>query len=338
MRLCFFLLLLALTGNASAQDTLYMMNGTVLVGKLKDIDLAIVRFKPVDISEVTFQLDKVKTMHVQSKLLRVETVFRQTYIGYLHASKTDGMVKMVTFYDTTDLYLSTTVHVGTFGKTFWQSLNAYLGAGYSYTKSSDVGRLNFDGRLGYVKERIEAKLNASTIMTQENNEFSRDRENITLQGNYFYNSIWFSQLGLNYQRNIELGLIRRTQQGIGFGSRFLARPNMQAKCMVGYVLNQEIGTNEKESGLLSEVPLTLTYNFYRFQKPKVTIGTSQTVYFGVYQNGRIRQDGDFAVSWKIITDFSFNLTLYHNYDSRSPSTNQKALDYGVVFSLAYEIQ
>lgn len=338
MRLWFIALFLIFGQNALAQDTLYMVTGTKLVGKLRSIDLATVRFKPSDISEVTFQLDKVKTMHVESKLLRVETVFRQTYIGYLRASNVDGMVKMVTFYDTTDLFLSTTLHIGTFGNTFWQSTSAYLGAGYSYTKSSDIGRLNFDGRIGYAKERIESNLNTSFIMTQENNEFLRDRENVTLVGAYFYNTIWFNQIALNYQRNLELGLVSRYQQGLGIGSRFLTLQNMQAKCVVGYVLNQEKGTDGRESGILSEVPIALLYNFYRFEKPKITISTAQAVYFGVNQSGRIRQDGDFKVSWKIITDFSFNLNLYHSYDSRSPTTQQKALDYGVVFSLGYEFQ
>lgn len=338
MRLWFAVLLVILAKIALAQDTLYMVTGTKLVGKLRSIDLASVRFKPTDISEVTFQLDKVKTMHVESKLLRVETVFRQTFIGYLRASEIDGMVKMVTFYDTTDLFLSNTLHIGTFGNTFWQSTSAYLGAGYSYTKSSDIGRLNFDSRLGYAKEHIEANLTTSFIMTQENNEFLRDRENVSLVGGYFYNTVWFNQAILNYQRNLELGLISRYQEGLGFGSRFLTLKNMQAKCIVGYVLNQEKGTDGSESGVLSEVPIALVYNFYRFQKPKITIGATQAIYFGVNQSGRIRQDGDFKIAWKIITDFSFNLSLYHSYDSRSPSTSQKALDYGVVFSLGYEFQ
>jgi hypothetical protein len=315
-----------------------MVNGTVLVGKLRSIDLAIVRFKPADISEVTFQLDKVKTMHVQSKLLRVETMFRETYIGYLRPSPVEGMVKMVTFYDTTDLALSTTIHIGTFGNTFWKSTFAYFGAGYSYTKSSDIGRLNFDGKISYVKEHIEAKINASTIMTQEDDVFIRDRENVISQVSYFYDAVWFNQVGLNYQRNLELGLVKRVQQAVGVGARFLAKPNMQAKCAVGYVLNQETGTDGRESGVLSEIPVAITYNFYRFEKPKISVGISQGVFFGVNQSGRIRQDGELSVAWKIITDFSLSMNLYHNYDSRSPTTKTAALDYGIVFTLGYEFQ
>jgi hypothetical protein len=320
---------------AKAQDTLYFWNNTRLVGKFRNIDVGTVKFKITDIAEVTFQLDKVKTMHITSKALRVETIFRKSFVGYVIPSPTDGAIRILTTTDTTDIFMSTVLKASAFGNAFWSSLSGYVSSGYSYTRSSDVGRFNLDGRVLYTNKKIETGLQGSTIMTQEEGTFTRDKEDLTLQCSYFYNPSWYTQLLLNYQRNLELGLTRRYQEGGGIGNRILATKSMQAKLLTGYLINQEVGTGEGRSGILSEIPIILTYNFYHFAKPKINISTYQAIFFGVNQNGRIRQDGKLTVIWKFFSDFSYNVSFYHNYDSQPPSSSSAALDYGIVFSLAY---
>jgi hypothetical protein len=339
MRYLIYVFFTLLVCNACAQDTLYLNSGSVLAGKFKTADLGTVSFDIKDAGIVSIQLEKIKTIHVESKLLKVETMFKQTLIGYLHYHNNPGMVWFYSYTDTIPLFLTTVVSAVAFDKSFLNAINAYVGAGYSYTRSSDVGRLNLDARLNYTLQKIDANFVTSFIATQENsNTFVRDRENISLTGNYYYTNMWFNQASLNYQRNLQLGLIRRTQQGISIGNRFFTRTNMQAKFLVGYAINQETNTEGFNSGTLSEIPISLLYNFYRFDKPKFILSISEIGYVGINQSGRIRQDGDMKLTWKFWGDFSLTANIYHNYDSRPPVTGKPNLDYGLVFTAGYEFK
>jgi len=68
----------------------------------------------------------------------------------------------------------------------------------------------------------------------------------------------------------------------------------------------------------------------------MTLSMAQSLYGGLTELGRFRQDGQISLSWKIITDFSFSIKLYDNYDNRPPGENAAKVDYGVVFGLSYK--
>jgi hypothetical protein len=318
------------------QDTLFLNNHSVLVGKLKKIDLATITFKANDITTFTIELDKLKTLHVSSKLLRIETIFKTVHIGHLLSGKERGTARVASFLDTIDISLASIVSLNTIGNNFWDATSGHIGAGYSYTRSSDIGRFNFDGNIKYAKKSIETSLTGSAIMTQEKGAFTRDREDLMLQGSYYYSPAWYNQLFVNYQRNLELNLIRRLQQGAAFGNRFLMRSNMQANLVTGVVINQELSTEGVSSGTLTEIPVGVSYNFYKYSKPKFILSFVQVVYFGVDQQGRIRQDGKTKLTWKPFTDFSLSADVYNNYDSNPPGGTGPSLDYGVVFNIGYD--
>ncbi len=336
MRLFAVLFLLLTSLGLRGQDTLFLNNHSILVGKLKKIDLATITFKANDITTFTIELDKLKTLHVSSKLLRIETIFKQVHIGHLLSGKEPGTTRVASFLDTTAISLASIISLTTIGNHFWDATTGHIGAGYSYTRTSGIGRFNVDGNMKYIKKHIESGLTGSAIATQENETFTRDREEMTLQGSYYYSPIWYNQLFVNYQRNLELNLIRRLQQGVGFGSRFLMRSNMQANLVTGFVINQELSTEGVSSGTLSEVPLGINYNYYKYSKPKFVLSFVQIVYFGIQQSGRIRQDGKTKLTWKPFTDFSLGMDVYNNYDSSPPGSTSASLDYGIVFNVGYD--
>ena len=68
----------------------------------------------------------------------------------------------------------------------------------------------------------------------------------------------------------------------------------------------------------------------------MTVNIKEDIFFGITNKGRIRQDGQFSVNWKIFSDFYVNLKFYHNYDNQPPGENAEKLDYGVVFGLSYK--
>lgn len=340
MQKALLLLLVALNavfwGNseARAQDTLYLNNKSVLVGKFKGLSQGRIRFKINDASEVNVEIEKVKTLYVVTYVLEIETLQGTNFIGYFDVSDS-GRVHIVNIIDTLDISFKDITQVTTFSHNFWDALTASVGAGYSYTKSSEVGRFNFDGKANYTNEHFRFALSSSFIVTQDSTSFVRDREQVQLTTSYYYTPRFFNAAILNYQRNLQLGLLVRTQQGVVVGGRLLSGQKMQLSNILGLVVNQETNTSGSSSGLLYEIPLALTYDFYSNSMPDVRFSIKETVFFGVAQNGRIRQDGESSISWDFLADFTLKTSVYHNYDSNPPQSTGSNLDYGLVFGLSY---
>jgi hypothetical protein len=111
---------------------------------------------------------------------------------------------------------------------------------------------------------------------------------------------------------------------------------MRGKLLTGIVFNQEKSVEGVISPTQIDVPVLFNFNFFRFSRPDMTVNLREDLFIGVTQKGRIRQDGQFSINWKIFSDFYINLKFYHNYDNQPPGENAEKIDYGAVFGLTYK--
>jgi hypothetical protein len=335
----FTAILLLVAGNRAKsqqlKDTVFFNNGSVVVGKVKTIALGIISFKPDDANEIKVQLRKLKTIFTTSRLYRLETIEHEIYYTSILPSKTPGYVIANGSRDSIEIKLIDISGLMPMENAFLKKLTASIGAGYTYTRSSALGRLNLDGDVKYLAKDLELTLTASTIATIDSSTYRRDRENVLLQLNYFFSKRWFAVGLFNYQRNLELGIQRRFQQGVGLGNKFMLKNNTSAWAIGGYVLNREKGIEVRNAKTLSELFTQLQFNFFRFSKPALDLNLRQTLYIGLAQNGRIRNDGQSILSWEIIDDLKLQVSLYNSYDSDPPVTSNRKLDYGYVFGINF---
>lgn len=319
----------------SLKDTLYFNNGSVIVGKVKSIALGMITFKPDDANEIRVQLRKLKTIHTMSRLYRLETVKHTVYYAYMAPDSEPGYVRLEGPADTPRIHLRDISGMMPLENSFFKKLSATFGAGYSYTRTSDLGRLNVDANAKYLAKDIEFGLTISTIATIDSATYKRDRENVTLNFNYYFSPTWFTGATLSYQRNMELGIQRRYQEGIGIGNKFIVRNRVNAWAMSGFVLNQEKSTAGTSSKTLAELFGQVQFNFFKFSKPAVDLNFRQTFFAGLGQGGRVRNDGQTTLSWEIVDDLKLNISLYNNYDSHPPVADSRKFDYGYVFGVSY---
>jgi hypothetical protein len=234
-----------------------------------------------------------------------------------------------------EIKLSNITTLSYYGQNWKLSLRGSLGAGYSYTKSSGIGRLNLSGRLKYVNRKTELELTGNTIITTDSTGTYRERENLELSDNYLINYNFYAGVFLRYQRSIELGLLRRWQEGAGLGYKFMQRKHSIGKSITGLVVNQETNFDYQRKNSLEWV-VQAGYDFFSFSKPNFSLSTTQTMYTSFTQKGRIRFDGDIKINWELISDFDLSFDFYHNYDKKSPATNTAKSDYGFVAGLNYK--
>lgn len=316
------------------KDTLFFVNGSMVVGEVKGIKVGVLTFDPDDANNITVQLRKIRSLVAISKVFRVETINHEAYFGRLRRVAKPNHVLMEGEEDSVIINLEDISILYPFKNAFLQRFSGSVQLGFDFTKSSGLGRLNYDGKLNYTARKEEISFSTSGIYTLSDSSFSRDREDITLKYNHYFSPSWFATVLFGYQRNLELGLERRYQEGLGVGSKFITSKHVYAWTRGGLALNQERSTENVNSGTLAELFVQLQFNFFRFTKPEVSLSMAQAVFYSLSQSGRIRNDGQTDLNWEIIKDLRLTFTFYNNYDSRPPNEGSQKFDFGTVLGVS----
>ncbi|MEN9684602.1 MAG: hypothetical protein RLZZ28_388, partial [Bacteroidota bacterium] len=219
---------------------------------------------------------------------------------------------------------------------FWKRLSGNASLGYSYSRSSNIGRLNFDANVKFKAKNVEVNNGFSTILTSDGTNWYTERANAQTMASYLFTSRLTAFSLFNYQKNLELGIQRRFQEGLGVGYKLLVKSILQASAMTGIVVNQEKSTSGNSISGLYELPILFQFQLYKFTNPNITINLSQTGYVGITQKGRFREDGQLSVNWEIISDMNVGFTFYNNYDNQPPVQSSRKTDYSIAFTLGYK--
>ena len=333
--LLLLLLLSCLRGAGQAKDSIFLYNGQVLVGKVLAASLGIIIIDDVDFRNTNVKMYKIKRLTTQQRF-RIETDDKHIYYGGLKASPDPGRVIIIPDDGSDTLYIDITAInvILPQDKRLFTGLDGKISAGFSYTKSSDVGQVNLSATVYNSLRKLEYRLSASENASIDSSEFSRDREDISLNVGYNIGGTWSAVVGASYQRNLELSIARRYQEILGAGNKLIVRRHIQLFAVSGITFNQEKSTEGESSGLLLEIPLVTRFDFFKFKDPNMQISATNSAYFSVTQKGRIRLEGNYNFAWQIITDFNLNINPYFNFDNQPPSSGSD-FDYGLVISLSY---
>jgi hypothetical protein len=339
LRLTIIFLLFCLGGFGQVKDTLkdtvYFLNNTMLAGELKKIRLGKIDFNGDNVGDVNIKYDRIKTISANTHFYIVETIKNEFLYGYIKRSDSPGCIVISSLAGDTTIKLINVASLSFYGRNWKDALTGVIGAGYSYTKSSDIGRLNMNASLNYYKKKLELAFTGDVIVTTDSIKTYKERENFGLSGSYVIYKSWFGGGAFNYQSNYQLGLKSRWQEVAGVGRKFLQGSHSVGKAATGIVVNEEQNL-DNVSNTYTEALLQASYNFFSFSKPNISLSCTQSVYFSLSQKGRTRYDGDVNINWELIEDFSLDLSFFHNYDSKSPGTNTAKLDYGMVMGLNYK--
>ena len=338
MKYVFFLTVFLYAMDMYAQktkDTLYFLNKSKITGEIKRIKLGVVTFDPDDANVITVQLQKIKTIAALIGIFRIETIEHQVYFGSMIPADKAGFITILSGADTFSLPVEQISHVYPFKNHFKQRFSGSASAGFDFTRSSGIGRINYDGKLNYMAKAVEINFSVAGIYSLTDTTFSRDREDISVKNNYYFNTTWFGTLLFKYQRNLELGLQRRFQQGLGAGNKFITNKHVYAWTRSGMVLNQEKNNENDISGTLVELFSQLEFNFFKFTKPEISFNITESFYYSLSQAGRFRNDAQANLNWEIIKDLKLTISAYYNYDNQPPSEDSRKFDVGTVFTIGY---
>ncbi len=318
------------------KDSIILYNGQVLIGAVQGASLGAISIDDIDLKMQSIKLFKIRKLKILERF-KIETVERKILYGTISPSSRDGWVDIHSADSTvTTIHVTKLYQLISMDNNFLTRLNGNVSAGFSFTKSSSIGQLNFSANVQYATKLFNYTLNASSIGSLDSGQFSRDNENLQLQVSYDLSPTWFVASAGQYQRNLELSISRRLLFMCGPGNKVFIRKNWRLLAGTGITLSQELSTEGVASGLLVEVPVIFQFNFYQFHHPDIQISSIQSVYFSLSQAGRIRYDGNTTFSWQLIRYFYLNISPYSNYDSKPPAGSGSNFDFGIVVGLSYK--
>ena len=329
------LIILPFSGIAQVADSLFFKNGDLLIGELKSISLGRVKFDDDNMDVLSIKVTQIRTIKATTHIFRLETITGDIYYTPLQA----GSTGKIQFYIDTVLQEIRLEDIGNLvplkGKT-GALLQGNTSIGYSYAKSTGIGQFNSDLNLEYLTRKFDFSFNGSAIVNQTDSSVQLDNATAGLFNSYLFTPVWEASVFFSYQRNLEQGLKRRYQEGLGGGCNFISTAHMRSKLITGIVFSQEKSVEEVSSPTQIDIPVILNFNFFRFSKPDMTVNIKEDLFLGITKKGRIRQNGQFSITWKLFSDFHVNMKFYHNYDNQPPGVNSEELDYGTSFGLTYK--
>jgi len=321
--------------HSQERDSIYLFNGQVLIGNIKNAQLGALTIDDRDLRFVTIKMYKIKTINAAHRF-KIETHEKELIYGILKRGSKDGWVKIhLDDGEIREMPILDLNEIIALEKKFFTRIDGNFSLGFSYTKSKDLGQLNLSSYARYIGEKTEYQLSISSISSIDSGVFSRDRGNADLFAGYNLSATWLVAAGIEYERNLELSISRRFQEFIGGGNKVILKKDLQLVILSGITFNQERSTSGTESGLLLELPITTRFNFYKYRKPNLQVSFFQTFYFGLTQKERRRYDANLNFSYELVKDFYITLNPYASYDNQPPE-GDITFDYGTAFSITYK--
>jgi hypothetical protein len=329
------LLIFGIRLTAQEKDSIYLYNGQVFIGDVKGGQMGEITIDDVDMKLLQIKQYKMKRFST-AKRCKIETQEKEVYFGVIDPSTKPGWIILrLDQGDTVEMPITAISLLIALRKNFFAQLEGNFSAGFSYAKSSDLGQLNFSTRIWYATEKWQYQLAAQMIGSIDSSKYSRDREDASVFVSRTITNSWFAATSVSYQRNLELSIARRYQELVGGGNKLFVRRDWQLLAISGLSFNQERRTDGTSSGLLLEIPVTLRFNFFKYRQPNMQISTSQTAFFSLSQQGRIRFDSNLNFAWELYKSFWITFNPYASFDNQALD-NSSNFDYGSAISLSYK--
>lgn len=332
------LLLLMLPGMyciSQEKDTLYLFNGQILIGDIKNARLGILTIDETDLKLINIKFYKIKYLKAVQAIFRIETNTKRVYFSTLNKTDLPGVVQINDGNQTVHIALTDIAELVAIQKGFFKRLDGTAGLGFSYTKSSEIGQLTLNSKIYFATRKIDYQLLVSAIYSIDSSSFSRDNESVQLFGSYSISSTWFAAAQITYQRNLELSLSSRFQELAGAGNKLILERNLELFALSGLSFGQEHSTLGTQTVSL-EIPFMLRFDYFKYKEPNLQLNVYQTLYVSLSQSGRIRYDGSASINYELIHNFYLGLNFYTYFDSRPPEVNSSKVDYGTALTISYK--
>ncbi len=307
-------------------DKVYLINGDILTGEIKNMKLA----------KLSFDLDGPGTISIKWEKvigIRSNQIFEiMMKTGTVHVGPLDS-----SFFAQNHIKIDDIVELETIRDRFIRRLSGDVSLGFNYTKSSKILQFNFGGSVTYRVPKLEIGIAVNSFITDRAGDTAiTKKQDVTLNTiKYFGHQLFFGG-NLGWQQNTELGLANRFLFSAGVGKVLLSDNHNRLLTGVGASINEEESIESKSYVSNLEALAEIMYKRFYYSTPKMYIDASFYVYPSLSDWGRVRMEFDVTNSFELFKDFFLGLNLYDNFDNRPPKGATSINDYGINITVGFE--
>jgi len=339
-------------GQVDDEDTIIFENGDRLTGEVKRLDRGRLYFETDATGTIPIEWDNVAYL-TSSQLFEIEMQSGLLFLGTVTNGDESYQIRVTARGETVDVPMIEVISLTAIEQTVVGGLDIDVDLGYSFTKASELARLNVNTEVSYRRERNGFRLSLETVLTDELIQVtdenmvveeiheSSKRQNLNFSYDRHFDNRWFATGLMGFERNDELGLDLRTSFG-GARGRFLAQTNRHTLSLLGGLVltREEIdGENQPPGAELTldgvEAMGGIRADWFRYDEPEFDFSMEFILFPSLTESGRIRGELDTSIRWEIVSDFFWGFTLYHSYDSEPQGVDANKVDYGVTTSVGW---
>jgi hypothetical protein len=321
----FILLLFCLVGYTQKTDKVYLKNGDVVTGEIKNMKLA----------KMSFDMNGPGTISIKwEEVLRLtsEKTFEVTLEnGVVLVTKIDSL-----FFQTQNVGIQEIVEIIQIRNRFLKRLSGDANLGFNYNKSNDLMQFNFASSTTYRIPKVEANFELNAVLSRSSSDtILSKKQDATASVLRSLNKRYYLMSYLGWERNTQLGLDNRYLIA-GGGGKILFNDN-QKRLLTGGGLSynrEKFNDSNQYKGNLEALGM-VEFKRFRYTFPKINIDAQFSIFPSLSDWGRLRMNLQVNTSLEIFKDFSVGLTFYDNFDNRPSADAASKNDYGVTFNVGY---
>lgn len=321
-------------------DVIVMKNGDHLTGEIKGLSGGVL-YVSMQYILGTSSLQWSKVDHIESKqLFLVKTENGSVYTGTLSTAET-GSGRPVTLEvveapnESVQLKRAEVVEMDQTSERFWQRFNGEINTGIIYSKGNQNTQFSLSSDVAYPRERWQAAASYNSTLSTSTGATASTRNQFSLSALHLLPwEHWFYAGYGNVLQSSEQGIDLQSGAAGGIG-RFLANTNHATILLVGgfgwqrTAYSQSVisaPTQNVATGLIAGTAKLFWFN-------KTNLDVTGAVFPAISQPGRVFSMLNVTYYIKLVSNLSWNVSFYGNWDSRPPPTFSGS-DYGTSSGLS----
>ncbi len=330
----FLLTCMHLTAMAAPKtDVVRLKNGDRVTGEIKSLLKGQLELSTDHMGTILIEWDQVDEV-LSNTGQSIELTDGTRFFGTLQKPDAHSFVRINTMEGAVGVASDDIIYMYPVEASFWDRLDISARVGFSWDKSSMVGKysVGLDGK--WRDPKSIARANFQTDITTQERIDDSQRTVFNLNHMRFLQNKRFRGLFGNLESNNELGIELRTVAGAGYGWIPMRSQRTLLTLMAGLAINRE-HPYEGEVDAQLEAVGTLIWDYYMLSYPERNISLNFSVFPSLTDSGRYRANLDTVMKIELFKDLFFDVTAYASYDNRPVSESASHSDYGITSGLGY---
>ena len=314
-------------------DSLFMSNGDILVGELKEM-VRSVAILSTDYSDADLRLDWDKVRMVRSSsqyMVQFTDGERMTARLYSVDSAT---VLLRAAGDTSQSTLPDIVYLKSVEQDLWSRASAGIDLGYNFTKANNLQQFSVRSFLGYQTDRWMANATYNRVTSRQDEIADIERQDLGIGFRWSLPAGFFVGLDGSFLANTEQRLTLRSSVQPSVGNFLIRNNSLYLLVLGGAAYTHEDFSTEDPDRNSTEGLMGVELNM--FDVGDITLFLSSKAYPSFTESGRWRMDHRFDVKYDLPMDLYVRAGITLNYDNR-PVVAGAETDYVLQTALGWEL-